>query len=156
MTSQLGTVVADHHAQAPAIVLPAKRLILLCRPVGPDQPAGPTLREAVINQQFPQPPVLVLQRTERRRIEHRQPVVLCIPVVKRRTANAGHATKRRRLHARLMLAQHPNDLLFNRSASPHHSSASDELAYQWHKFRGASEIRWQLSCQYNKPFFCSN
>ena len=33
-------------------------------------------------------------------------------------------------HARLTLLQHPNDLLFGKPASPHHSSPYDELTYQ--------------------------
>ena len=41
------------------------------------------------------------------------------------------------LHAGLMLAQHANDLVLGKSASPHHSSPSDELTYQWHEFWGA-------------------
>jgi len=41
------------------------------------------------------------------------------------------------LHAGLMLAQHANDLILGQSASPHHSSPSDELTYQWHDFWGA-------------------
>jgi hypothetical protein len=36
-----------------------------------------------------------------------------------------------------MLAQHANDLILGKSASPHHSSPSDELTYQWHEFWGA-------------------
>jgi hypothetical protein len=38
-----------------------------------------------------------------------------------------------------MLPQHANDLLFGKSASPHRSSPSDELTYQWHDFRGAGQ-----------------
>jgi hypothetical protein len=38
-----------------------------------------------------------------------------------------------------MLAQHANDLILGKSASPHHSSPSDELTYQWHDFRGARQ-----------------
>jgi hypothetical protein len=36
-----------------------------------------------------------------------------------------------------MLAQHPNDLILGKSTSPHRSSPSDELTYQWHDFWGA-------------------
>ncbi|WP_207893459.1 hypothetical protein, partial [Sphingomonas sp. PP-CE-1G-424] len=36
-----------------------------------------------------------------------------------------------------MLAQHANDLILGKSASPHHSSPSDELTYQWHDLWGA-------------------
>jgi hypothetical protein len=36
-----------------------------------------------------------------------------------------------------MLAQHANDLILGKSASPHHSPPSDELTYQWHDFWGA-------------------
>lgn len=36
-----------------------------------------------------------------------------------------------------MLAQHANDLILGKSASPHHSSPSDELTYQRYDFRGA-------------------
>ena len=43
----------------------------------------------------------------------------------------------RRLHASLMLAQHANDLILGKSDSPHRSSPSDKLTYQWHNFRGA-------------------
>ncbi|WP_164542694.1 hypothetical protein [Sphingomonas sp. ABOLD] len=38
-----------------------------------------------------------------------------------------------------MLPQHPNDLILGKSASPHHSSPSDELTYQWHDFWGAGQ-----------------
>jgi hypothetical protein len=38
-----------------------------------------------------------------------------------------------------MLAQHANDLILGKSASPHHSSPSDELTYQWHDFWGARQ-----------------
>jgi hypothetical protein len=31
-----------------------------------------------------------------------------------------------------MLAQHNNNLILGKSASPHRSSPSDELTYQWH------------------------
>jgi transposase len=41
-----------------------------------------------------------------------------------------------------MLAQHPNDLILGKTASPHRSSPSDELTYQWHDFRGAGQRRW--------------
>jgi hypothetical protein len=48
-----------------------------------------------------------------------------------------------------MLAQHANDLILGKSASPHHSSPSDELTYQWHDFRGArqkqAEVRYRMS-----------
>jgi hypothetical protein len=40
-----------------------------------------------------------------------------------------------------MLAQHANDLILGKSASPHHSSPSDELTYQWHDFWGAGQTR---------------
>jgi hypothetical protein len=43
-----------------------------------------------------------------------------------------------RLHASLMLAQHPNDLILGKTASPHCSSPSDEQTYQWLDFRGAA------------------
>lgn len=49
------------------------------------------------------------------------------------------AAQVRRLHASLMLAQHPNDLILGKSASPHRSSPSDELTYQWHEFWGAGQ-----------------
>jgi hypothetical protein len=39
-----------------------------------------------------------------------------------------------------MLAQHANDLILGKSASPHHSSPSDELTYQWHEFWGAGHL----------------
>ncbi|WP_211091135.1 hypothetical protein, partial [Sphingomonas sp. S2M10] len=42
-------------------------------------------------------------------------------------------------HASLMLPQHPNDLILGKSASPHRSSPSDELTYQWHEFWGAGQ-----------------
>ncbi|WP_326525042.1 hypothetical protein, partial [Sphingomonas sp.] len=35
--------------------------------------------------------------------------------------------------------QHPNDLILGKSASPHRSSPSDELTYQWHEFWGAGQ-----------------
>jgi hypothetical protein len=38
-----------------------------------------------------------------------------------------------------MLSQHPNNLILGKSASPHHSSPSDELTYQWHDFWGAGQ-----------------
>jgi DNA invertase Pin-like site-specific DNA recombinase len=38
-----------------------------------------------------------------------------------------------------MLAQHAYDLILGKSASPHRSSPSDELTYQWHDFRGARQ-----------------
>jgi hypothetical protein len=39
-----------------------------------------------------------------------------------------------------MLSQHTNDLIFGKSASPHHSPPSDELTYQWHDFWGARHV----------------
>lgn len=48
------------------------------------------------------------------------------------------------LHASIMIAQHPNDLLF-KLASPHHSSPSDELNYQWHDFREARQTEQRLT-----------
>src|SRR5687767_4566032 len=41
------------HPHAYSIVLPAKRLILPCRSVDTDEPAGATMGEAVIAHQFP-------------------------------------------------------------------------------------------------------
>jgi hypothetical protein len=61
------------------------------------------------------------------------------------------------LHASLMLAQHANDLIRGKSASPHHSSPSDELTYQWHDFWGArqatSTIRRNLQIQETEGLF---
>jgi hypothetical protein len=39
-----------------------------------------------------------------------------------------------------MLAQHTNDLILGKSASPHRSSPSDELTYQWYDFWGAGHF----------------
>ena len=67
------------------------------------------------------------------------PPVLRLPGVKRCVADPVLATKVRRLRASLMLAQHANNLFLGKSASPHHSSPSDELTYQWHDFWGAGQ-----------------
>lgn len=44
-----------------------------------------------------------------------------------------------RFHAGLMLPQHTDDLILDKSASPHRSSPTNELIYQWHNFCGADE-----------------
>jgi len=36
-----------------------------------------------------------------------------------------------------MLAQHANDLILGKTASPHHPTPPDELTSQWHDFQGA-------------------
>jgi hypothetical protein len=38
-----------------------------------------------------------------------------------------------------VLTQHAYDLILGKTASPHRSSPSDELTYQWHDFRGARQ-----------------
>ena len=48
------------------------------------------------------------------------------------------------LHASLVLTQHAYDLILGKTASPHRSSPSDELTYQWHVFRGARHKRSQI------------
>ncbi|WP_419807686.1 ATP-binding protein [Sphingomonas sp.] len=55
------------------------------------------------------------------------------------------AAQVRRLHASLVLAQHANDLILGKSASPHRSSPSDELTYQWHDSRGAGHMLDRLT-----------
>jgi hypothetical protein len=40
-----------------------------------------------------------------------------------------------------VLTQHAYDLILGKTASPHRSSPSDELTYQWHDFRGARQAR---------------
>jgi hypothetical protein len=66
-----------------------------------------------------------------------------LPVVKRRIADPVLAAQVGGLHASLMLAQHANDLILGKSASPHRSSPSDELTYHGmdsgeHVSRGAA------------------
>jgi hypothetical protein len=39
-----------------------------------------------------------------------------------------------------VLTQHAYDLILGKTASPHRSSPSDELTYQWHDFRGARQV----------------
>ncbi|WP_206433299.1 hypothetical protein, partial [Sphingomonas sp. S-NIH.Pt15_0812] len=47
-------------------------------------------------------------------------------------------------HASLVLTQHAYDLILGKTASPHRSSPSDELTYQWHVFRGARQNRFLI------------
>ncbi|WP_233130815.1 hypothetical protein, partial [Sphingomonas jeddahensis] len=42
-------------------------------------------------------------------------------------------------HSSLVLTQHAYDLILGKTASPHRSSPSDQLTYQWHDFRGAGQ-----------------
>ncbi|MDP1640310.1 MAG: hypothetical protein Q8L61_05270 [Hyphomicrobium sp.] len=49
-----------------------------------------------------------------------------------------------------MLAQNTNDLLFGETASPHRSSPSDKLTYQWHEFRGAGQLQKKSCAPLNK------
>jgi hypothetical protein len=37
-----------------------------------------------------------------------------------------------------------SDLILSKTASPHRSSPSDELTYQWHDFRGARHVEQQV------------
>jgi hypothetical protein len=64
-----------------------------------------------------------------------------------------------------VLTQHAYDLILGKTASPHRSSPSDELTYQWHDFRGArhrlcketgmSDLFWLTDEQIERlrPFF---
>ena len=65
--------------------------------------------------------------------------VLRLLTVERRIADPVLAAQLCGLHASLMLAQHANDLILGKTASPHRSSPSDELTYQRHVFRVAAQ-----------------
>jgi len=101
--------------------------------------ASPLQRSAsqtgsVFSQQILQPAVLVLERPQPRRLRHGHPAVFRLPVVERRIINPVLPAQLGGFHAGLILAQHANDLIPGKLASPHHSSPSDEQISQWHDF----------------------
>src|SRR6266849_9558901 len=96
----------------------------------------------LLGQQLLQTPVLILQCTQPPRVGHVQPAVFCFPLVERCPADAMAAAQVFGLRPRLVLLQHPNDLLFREPALPHRRSPSIDSTISWKEFWGAGQAEY--------------